>query len=135
LFNLEEIKFRIREMRYLDAVLVYGSGMVPDGDVDPSGKTIIKVTQADRIVGSVQVAILSLDRSLYDIYVDRYNCRMRYKEIANFEGINVRTVKRRITRIRETVQDRWDRDDLELDEIMILRNKLYGITDKGNQAA
>jgi DNA-directed RNA polymerase specialized sigma24 family protein len=127
LFNLDEIKKYIKEMDFLGASAVYGTG-IGDDDIDIMEKTIIDLDEAKKIVKSVENAISGLDEQFFDIYIGRYCNELIYSQIAEAEGISEVTVKRVIKQIRQTVSDGFDQEEITFDSVFCLRKKLSGIT-------
>ncbi|NLW47423.1 MAG: sigma-70 family RNA polymerase sigma factor [Firmicutes bacterium] len=123
LFNLEEIKSYIREMIYLGSGIVSGAGAAPENDASLELNVII-VNEAMEIIAAVITAIKQLEPEDFDIYIDRYHHEMIYSKIAEWEEIAEITVKRHIQKIRDTVKNYIDKNDIELETIVRLKDKL-----------
>ena len=129
LFNLDEIKSYVREMNYLGSGIISGNGVSPESDSSLE-LNVIAVGEATEIIRSVLAAIKQLESEDFDIYIDRYQNDMIYSRIAEWEEVSEITVKRHIQKIRDTVKDCFDKEEIEVETIIKLKDKLRYICRK-----
>jgi hypothetical protein len=130
LFNLEEIKSYIKEMQYLGSGVVSGCG-APSEEDSSLELNVIAVNEAAIVISSIEKVIKQFEPEDFDIFIDRYHSQMIYSKIAEWEDIAEITVKRHIVKIREAIKEGLENNDVELEIIVKLRDKLrYIITEK-----
>lgn len=122
LFNLEEIDSYIDEMLYLGSGIIYGYGPPPAND--SIELNIIMVDEAKSIINTVESCIKQFEQDDFDIFIDRYLDGMVYPQIAEWRGISEITVKRRIKKIRKFIRENIENNDIEIETIVRLRDKL-----------
>lgn len=129
LYNLDEIKQYIGEMEIMQLTVIYN--VCPSTqDIDPLEKNIIMIEEAKQIITSVETTIKNLDSELFDMYIDRYQNDMLYDRIAEFEEVSIITVKRAIKKIRESIKNDFENNEISMERILLLRKKLWTIDHK-----
>jgi hypothetical protein len=129
LFNLDEIKSYIAEMNYLGSGVVSGIGSLPESDSSLE-LNIIAIDEAKAIIKVVEMAIKELEPENFDIYIDRYHNDMDYSQIAEWEEVAEITVKRHIQKIRNVIKNSLDGEDIEVETVVRLKDKLKYIIRK-----
>lgn len=128
LFNLEEIKSYVNEMLYIGSGIVCGFGPPP---IDDSIElNIIMVDEAKLIINTIESSIKQLESDDFDIFIDRYLDGMTYSRIAEWEDIAEITVKRHIQKIRKFIRECIENNDIEIETIVKLKDKLRYICRK-----